>query len=70
VPFLRGINNSPESEYVGNADNMKKNENDVATFLTGLEDLAKMVSQAAKGKSDQNLITRNASFFTQGPDCY
>ena len=68
VDFIRGINSSLESEYVGNADNMKQNENDVATFLTGLEDLGRMIGNAATGEISTELIKRNAGFFTTGPD--
>lgn len=67
VHFLAGINDSLEAEYVGNADNMKHNENDVAMFLSGLEDLAAMIHQAARGMYLNALVGRNAAFFSSGP---
>jgi len=70
VPFVQGINNGLESEYVGNADNMRKNENDISTFLTGLEDLATMIKKAADGEQDLALVERNSGFFTSGPEFF
>ncbi|MGD2088011.1 MAG: MMPL family transporter [Candidatus Aminicenantes bacterium] len=67
VPFVKGINDTFESEYLGDESGLKKQEKNASFLIEGLYDFFSLLKAYGTGQEDDKAVKRSAYFFTTGP---
>ncbi|UCH94548.1 MAG: MMPL family transporter [Candidatus Aminicenantes bacterium] len=67
VPFVKGINDTLESEYLGDESGLKKQEKNASFLIEGLYDFFSLFKTYGTGQEDESAVKRSACFFTTGP---
>ena len=70
VPFIRGVNNNLEEEYVGNSGNMKKKEKEASMFMASLYDFFIVLDNYSKGIKDKKNLAHLVKQFTIGQEFF
>ena len=70
VPFIRGVNNNLEEEYVGNSGNMKKKEKEASMFMASLYDFFTVLDNYSKGIKDRKNLTYLIKQLTIGQEFF